>query len=162
MSSAARAIRVLRFAVVLLVFVPSYARAQMGAGALRALIADQSGAVIPGATATLIDSGAGMARDAISDNEGYATFTPVQRGTYSLRVTLAGFRTRELKDITVDINERKFLRVALEPAALSETVEVTATNRTLQTEDGSLGQVIRGAVATELPLAGRRYTELAL
>ncbi len=41
-------------------------------------------------------------------------------------------------------------------------MEVTATQRTLQTEEGSLGQVIQGKIAVELPLAGRRYTELAL
>ena len=52
--------------------------------------------------------------------------------------------------------------MALETAGVSETVEVTASARTLQTEEGSLGQVIRGDVATQLPLAGRRYTELAL
>src|SRR5262249_46186163 len=160
--STAQAIRVLRFGVALLVLLPSIARAQMDAGALRALITDQSAGVIPGARATLIDSASGVAREVISDSEGYVTFTPIQRGTYSLRVTLTGFRTRELKDITVDINERKFLRVSLEPQTVSQNDEVSATSLTLQTEEGSLGQVIRGAVATELPLAGRRHTKLGI
>lgn len=134
----------------------------MDAGSLRALIADQSGAVVPGATVSLTNAGTGLSRELVSDNEGYVAFTPIQRGTYDLRVTLSGFRTREIKTITVDVNERKFVRVALETAGVTETVEVTASARTLQTEEGSLGQVIRGEVATQLPLAGRRYTELAL
>src|SRR5215813_13260429 len=97
--SSARAIRVVRLALALLAFVPSIARAQMDAGAFRALVTDQSGGVIPGATATLINSATGVSRDLVSDSEGYVTFTPVQRGTYRLRVTLSGFRTREVSDI---------------------------------------------------------------
>lgn len=141
---------------------PAIVRAQMDAGSLRALIADQSGGVIPGAAATLTNVATGGAQTLVSDGEGYVSFSPVQRGTYTFRVELNGFRTREITAVTVDVNERRFLRVALEPAGVSETVEVTAGARTLQTEEGSLGQVIRGEVATQLPLAGRRYTELAL
>ncbi|MEO8481197.1 MAG: carboxypeptidase regulatory-like domain-containing protein [Acidobacteriota bacterium] len=153
----------LRLAVALLVLtLPSMALAQTDAGSLRTLIADQSGAIVPGATVTLTNMGIGAARSLVSDGEGYATFSPIQRGNYTLRVELNGFRTREIKDVTVDVNERKFLRVALDTAGVSERVEITGGGRTLQTEEGSLGQVIRGDIATQLPLAGRRYTELAL
>ena len=47
-------------------------------------------------------------------------------------------------------------------AATSEVITVSASAVSIQTEEGSLGQVIKGNVAVELPLAGRRYTELAL
>ncbi|HVW05492.1 MAG TPA: carboxypeptidase regulatory-like domain-containing protein [Vicinamibacterales bacterium] len=146
----------------LLILLPSIARAQVDAGALRALVIDQSGGVIPGATVTLTNDATGVTRDVLSDGEGYVTFSPIQRGTYTLRIALNGFRPREIKDITVDVNERKFVRVTIEAAGVSETVEVTGNVATLQTEDGSLGHVIKGDVATQLPLAGRRYTELAL
>jgi hypothetical protein len=162
MTSVRRVTVLLELAVALLIVLPATARAQMDAGALRALITDQSGGVVPGATATLTNVATDVARDVVSDSEGYVAFSPIQRGTYVLRVELQGFRPRELEDITVDVNERKFLRVTLEPAAVSESVEVTDTMPTLQTEEGSLGQVIKGDVATQLPLAGRRYTELAL
>ncbi|HWB31475.1 MAG TPA: carboxypeptidase-like regulatory domain-containing protein, partial [Vicinamibacterales bacterium] len=152
----------LRLALALLILLPSIARAQMDAGALRALITDQSGGVIPGATVALTNDATGATRNVSSDGEGYVTFSPIQRGTYTLRVELSGFRPREIKDITVDVNERKFLRLTVEAAGVSEAVEVTGSVPTLQTEEGSLGQVIKGDVATQLPLAGRRYTELAL
>ncbi len=152
----------LGLAIFLLGVLPSIARAQMDAGSLRTLVSDQTGAVVPGATVTLTSAATGVARDVVSDGEGYATFSPLQRGAYHLRVALSGFRTRELKDVTVDVNERKFLRVALDAATVSEAVTVTASQRSLQTEEGSLGQVIQGRIAVELPLAGRRYTELAL
>src|SRR5262245_30449363 len=138
------------------------AHAQMDAGSLRVLVLDPSDAILPGASVTLANPATGTVQTATSDGAGYVTFAPVSRGTYTLRVGLDGFRGHEIGTMTVDVNERKFLRVTLDMAGVNETVEVSANQRTLQTEDGSLGQVIRGAVAVELPLAGRRYTELAV
>jgi hypothetical protein len=138
------------------------ASAQMDAGSLRVLVLDPSAAVMPGVTVTLTNAATAAARTATSDSEGYVSFTPLPRGTYNLLTAIDGFQSHELLGITVDVNERKFLRVTMDAARVSEVVQVTATPRVLQTEEGSLGQVIRGRVATELPLAGRRYTELAL
>jgi hypothetical protein len=98
----------------------------------------------------------------ISDDSGYAQVSPVPRGLYTVRVTLAGFQTVEVKSVRIDVNERRFLTVAMAVAATAETIEVVSRSAVIQTEDGSLGQVIKGDVAVELPLAGRRYTELAL
>ena len=141
---------------------PTTAHAQMDAGSLRVLVLDQSAAVVPGATVTLTNANTGVSLNAVSDDQGYVNFTPLTRGSYDLLTALDGFRGREMKAVTVDVNERKFLRVVLDAAPVSEAVEVTAGTRTLQTEEGSLGQVIQGKIAVELPLAGRRYTELAL
>jgi hypothetical protein len=142
--------------------VVSTAAAQMDAGSLRVLILDRSEAVVPGAAVTLTNSGTGTSQAATADDQGYVNFTPLPRGTYELRTELQGFRAAVVKDVTVDVNERRFLRVTLDTAAVAESVEVTAQRQALQTEEGSIGQVIQGKVAVELPLAGRRYTELAL
>ena len=54
------------------------------------------------------------------------------------------------------------MHASLAVAAVTSTVEVSAAADIVQSEQGSLGQVIEGNIATELPLAARRYTELAL
>ena len=134
------------------------ARGQSDTGSLRVLVLDQTGAVVPGATVTLRNVGTAAPREAVSDGEGYVTFTPLTRGRYDVRVDLSGFRTVEFTDVDIDVNEREFVRVALDAAAAAETVQVTAQRAILQTEEGSIGQVITGDVAVELPLAARRYT----
>jgi len=136
--------------------------AQTDAGALRVLVLDQSEAIVPGASVTLTNVATGASREAVTDDDGYVTFTPIVRGTYDVRTTLAGFRTVDLRGVTVDVNERRFVRVTLDTATAAETVEVTARRAALQTEEGSLGQVVQGEVAVQLPLAARRYSELAL
>jgi hypothetical protein len=149
-------------AALLIGSLPARARAQMDAGSLRVLVLDQSAGVVPGANVSLTNANTGATQSAVSDSEGYVNFTPLPRGAYDLLAAIQGFRSHELKALTVDVNERKFVRVTLATEGVNEAVEVTATQRTLQTEEGSLGQVIQGRIAVELPLAGRRYTELAL
>ncbi len=154
--------RALALALFVSCLAPAVARAQMDAGSLRVLVLDQSAAVVPGASVTLTNVNTGAPQNAVTDSEGYVSFTPLPRGSYDLLAALEGFRSHQLRGLTVDVNERKFVRVVLDTAQVSEAVEVTASRRTIQTEEGSLGQVIQGKVAVELPLAGRRYTELAL
>ncbi|MEO8683084.1 MAG: carboxypeptidase-like regulatory domain-containing protein, partial [Vicinamibacterales bacterium] len=71
------------FAVgLILLALPASARAQVDAGALRALIADQSGAIVPGATVTLTNAATGVSQGLVSDSAGYVAFSPIQRGNY--------------------------------------------------------------------------------
>jgi outer membrane receptor protein involved in Fe transport len=163
MHPAAHGARLLAFVLVVLVgSTVRPAAAQQDAGGLRVLVVDSSGAVVPRATVELTNAATNTATTAVGDDAGYATFSPLPRGTYSIKVSVAGFKTVDVRDVIVDVNERKFVRVDLEVAAAAETVQVVATRTTLQTEEGSIGQVIQGEVAVELPLAARRYTELAL
>ncbi len=136
--------------------------AQSDAGSLRVLVLDQTGAVVPGATVTVRNVGTAATRESVSDGDGYATFTPLTRGRYDVRVQLSGFRIVDVSGVDVDVNEREFIRIALDSAAASETIQVTAQRASLQTEEGSIGQVVTGEVAVQLPLAARRYSELAL
>lgn len=152
-------IALLLFAAVLMT---APALAQTDTGALRVLVTDSTQAVVPGATVDVTNVATNDHRTAVSDGTGYAQFIPILRGTYTVRVSLSGFQSVEFKNVLIDVSERRFLPVTLQVASTSETVEVVSRAAAIQTEEGSLGQVIKGDVAVELPLAGRRYTELAL
>lgn len=145
-----------------LAFCATAASAQTDAGALRIFVTDATQGVVPGATVDVVNAATNDRRTGVTDSTGYAQFVPVARGTYTVTVTLAGFKNVEVTNVHVDVNERRFLPVTLQVAAASETVQVVSKSAVIQTEEGSIGQVIQGAVAVELPLAGRRYTELAL
>jgi hypothetical protein len=77
-------------------------------------------------------------------------------------VDRAGFQKTRVTGVKLEVDERKLVRVSLQVASVNETVEVSASADIVQSEQGSLGQVIQGNVAVELPLAARRYTDLAL
>lgn len=148
--------------VLILVALAPMAAAQTDAGALRVFVVDSSDAAVPGAAIVVTNTATGLAQTVVSDASGYGQVAPLPRGTYTVRVSLSGFQPVEVSNVRIDVGERRFVPVALAIAATTEVVEVRSATAVIQTEEGSLGQVIKGEVAVELPLAGRRYTELAL
>jgi hypothetical protein len=136
--------------------------AQTDSASLRVLVEDSTGAAVAGSKVTLLNSATGVLAEAESSDDGYALFSPIVRGLYEVTVAKSGFKTFKIGEVRINVDERRLLRVRLEVAQIAETVEVTANVTTIQTEQGSLGQVISGKTAVDLPLAGRRYTELAL
>ncbi len=136
--------------------------AQTDSGAVRVLVTDASGLGVGDARVALTNPATSVQATRISASDGYATFTPVTPGAYSIEVSKPGFQQTRVNDLTVDVDEHKLVRVMLPVAGVTSAVEVSAAAEIVQSEEGSLGQVVAGDVARELPLAGRRYTELAL
>ncbi len=136
--------------------------AQTDSASLRVFVEDPSSAAVGGAKVSLVNLGTGARAATITSADGYAVFSPIQRGRYQIDVAQSGFKLVKLNDVVITVDERRLLRVKLDVSSVSETVEVAANVAAIQTEQGSLGQVISGRTAVELPLAGRRYTELAL
>ncbi len=136
--------------------------AQTDSASLRVLVQDASESSIGGARITLRNAVTGTESAVESSGDGYAVFSPIQRGSYEINAAKPGFKTVKLTGVTINVDERRLIRVRLDVAQVSETVEVTSQAVAAQTEQASLGQVVSGRTAVELPLAGRRYTELAL
>ncbi|MPZ20043.1 MAG: hypothetical protein GEV06_19330 [Luteitalea sp.] len=149
-------------AVGLLLGAATAALAQSDAGGLRVLVVDNTASVLPGADVTVTNSATNVSDTRVTNADGYASVSPIPRGTYVIEVALSGFQTVLTREVTIGVQQSRLVRVSLEVSQLVETVEVTAPRAPVQSEEGSLGQVIQGDVAVELPLAGRRYTELAL
>ena len=133
-------------AVVLLIALsPGYASAQQDAGTLRVIVQDPTG-VVPGASVVVTNVATNVATTQASNEQGYAIFSPIPRGTYSVSVNLQGFRPVRISDVTIDISQNRLLPVSLVVADIAETVEVTAQAAVIQTEDASLGQVLKSQV----------------
>jgi hypothetical protein len=135
---------------------------QTDSGSIRVFVVDPSAAKIDAAAVRLTNTATGAAMSHTTDSEGYATFSPVARGNYTVDVEKIGFQKTLVKDVSLDVDEHKLVRVNLQIASVNSTVEVSASANIVQSEQGSLGQVIQGNIAVDLPLAARRYTELAL
>ena len=138
------------------------ALAQTDSGSIRILTEDANAAPVSGAEVTLTNTATGVVTVRDTGEEGYAIFSPIVRGSYTADVSKSGFQTTRVTNLELGVDERKLVRVSMQIASVKETIEVSAAADIVQTEQGALGQVIRGAVAVELPLAARRYTDLAL
>lgn len=147
--------------VAMLTFLPyGPASAQVDQGSISGTVTDPSGAVVPGATVTLIDTDTNLTLVRSSSNGGVYTFTPVKVGRYMLKVDAAGFQSVVRKDIQVNVSQSLGINLSLSPGSDTQTVTVSA-QPDLQTEDASTGQVFNTQTISDTPLEGRNYVFIA-
>ena len=94
-------------------------------GSIHGSVVDQTALVLPGATVTL--RGNGVPRTAYSDEQGTFELAGVAPGTYTLRVSLAGFSDATVEDVTVSGAPLELSPVELQLASFGDTVVVTAS-----------------------------------
>jgi hypothetical protein len=135
--------------------------AQVDTGGITGTVKDASGAVIPGAKVTLTNEGTSYSVSTVSDSAGTYTFTPVKIGSYKVTAEFQGFQTSVHPGVTVNVQQTVVVDFALQPGQVTQTVEVTAAVPLLQTQNGSVGQVVSGKEVNDLPLATRNFTFLA-
>ena len=128
---------------------------QTDSGSIRVFVVDPTASKIGEAAVRLTNIATGVSLSHTTDADGYATFSPAARGNYVIDVERPGFQKTHVTDVSLDVNENKLVRVNLQVASVTSTVEVSAAANIIQSEQGSLGQVIQGNVAVDLPLAAR-------
>jgi hypothetical protein len=134
---------------------------QVDQGSVSGVVQDASGAVVPNAKVTLLNKDQGLSLETATQANGEYTFTPVRIGNYSLSVTAPGFSTTTQENLQVSVAQHLQVNIQLKTGATTETVEVNTTPPLLQTEEGSVGQVIGERSVNSLPLNGRNFTFLA-
>ena len=135
--------------------------AQVDTGTVVGTIKDASGAVVPSATATATNVDTGIKTAVKSASDGNYVITPVKIGRYSISAEAAGFRTEVRQNIVLDVQQTIRLDFSLRVGSVTETTNVTGDAPLLDTQDASLGDVVASQQIEQLPLNGRRYTDLA-
>jgi len=133
-------------------------------GTISGTVKDSSGAVVPGATVTARNQGTGVARETLTDQAGRFVIPLLPVGSYTVSASMSGFRTAEVRDIALEVQQSRTVDFTLEVAAIS--TEVTVTSQVAQVEveraDATLGQIIHSEQVADLPLNGRNFVQLAL
>jgi hypothetical protein len=127
---------------------------------LRGHVEDATGAVLPGATVTVTNSGTNATQNMVADDRGQFLFASLFPGTYELKVELSGFKTYERKAIALSPNDTRGIDVRLELGQQSETVLVTAAQEIIQTETGAREGVMNAKQIDNLSIIGRSSLEL--
>ncbi|HEX8136827.1 MAG TPA: TonB-dependent receptor [Pyrinomonadaceae bacterium] len=141
--------------------VPSLA--QSNKGTIVGTVADPNGALVSGARVTVINTGTGDTREAVSGDDGTFTVPNLDPGKYRVSVDAQGFQTMVFEEVTVETNARLPLDVKFTTVAgAGGTVTVTAEAAPLvETETSVRGDLITGRQVTELPISQRNFTLLA-
>src|SRR5262245_54429006 len=141
--------------LVLVVFAVSLVAQQISG-----VVADATGAAVPGAQVTITNIDTSAARNAETGHDGDYLVTHLAVGPYRLQVTKSGFATYSQSGIVLQVNSNPLINVALKVGAVSEQIEVTANAAMVETTANTVGQVIDRQRVVELPLNGRNVTQL--
>jgi hypothetical protein len=135
--------------------------AQKDAASLEGRVVDSRGAVVAGASVTAVNVDTTLTYRAQSNSSGEWAISPVRIGTYRIQITATGFKSSIEGPLTLDVQQRQRVDVALEPGAVSENVVVNATSPLIQTDSSELGQVVDSQTMVGIPLNGRNPVQLA-
>lgn len=129
-------------------------RAQSFQGGLRGAVHD-AGGVVPGVEVTLTNDSTSIKRSTVTNSSGEYVFAAVDPGTYTLRVSLQGYKTVERPQIKIGTQQFIVLDIGLEVGSVSEQVTVTAAAPLIETANASKGGTLDSSALETLPAPGR-------
>lgn len=152
--------RLWRVAPVVLALLAASNLSAQSAGSLRGTVSDKTGAVVPGATVTLVNEGTKFTRTGVTDVKGGYFFATVDVGSYTLKVEISGFKGHESRGVRVSANASASADVVLEVGTQTETINVTAEREMIQTETGAREGLITPEQIENISIIGRNPLEL--
>ncbi len=111
---------------------------------------------IPGATVIVTDNQTQKERTVTANENGTFEVSQLEFGTYTVKVSAAGYKTLTTNDVKIDVGREFSLNVQLEVGAVSEEVTVTADGGDqINASNGELSNTVSTQQIRELPLNGR-------
>src|SRR5262245_58017507 len=85
-------------------------------GTIGGTITDESRALIPGVTVTVVEAQSGKRSSIVSDRNGKYSLADLPPGNYTVTATLPGFETLVVKDVALNAQEQRALNLTLRVA----------------------------------------------
>jgi hypothetical protein len=127
-------------------------------GALSGRVLDQHQAVVPGASVVARNLDTEVEASTETDSSGLYRFSVLVPGSYSVTVSLKGFRTMQSL-LRVQVGNTTSQDFELRVGTSGETVTVVGTTPLLRPTESSTSTVMQRTFFDELPLNGRKYTD---
>ena len=135
--------------------------AQVRRGSLSGTVYDPAGAVIAGAQVTLKDQATSVARNTVTNGEGFFYFAGVEPGSYTVTITAKGFSGWEQKNVVFNQAENRTLtNISLKMGAETEKIEVSADTEVVPLTTSESRTTITSQMLPEMAIQGRNASEL--
>lgn len=133
-----------------------------GAGAqnvyatIHGTVTDSSGAVIPHASVTILNTSTGITTKGTADDKGYYIFPQLQvGGPYTITIGAPGFESFSSSGLNLNVNDNRDVDASLKVGGEAQTISVAASAVQVDTSDTQLKQVVTSDQLEQVPLEGR-------
>lgn len=135
--------------------------AQLDRGTITGIVADPSGAVIPGVHVQIRNTATNAVYETASNAVGQYSMPNLPPGPYQITYQMDGFKKLVRGNLTLGVTQVLRVDGTLEVGAVAESVEVTAAPPRLQTDSPEVGTALTGKSLLDLPLSfsGARLPE---
>ena len=140
----------------------SVGMAQQSTGTISGVVTDQQGAVIPGATVSVLNTATNSEFNTSSNESGLYVAPGMVVGEYQVTVEADGFRRSVRSGVTLQVGQNAAVNVTLEIGQVTEIVEVVGQAPLVDTGGATIGEVIERKRVTDLPINGRGALALTM
>jgi hypothetical protein len=148
------------FALALMLLGPYHLFAQT-TGSLTGVVKDSTGAIVPGAKVTLVNSDDKSVRSDVSSGAAIFSFAAVQPGTYNLNVIAKGFEAYVITGIEMHPGDSKNIEnITLKIGRVEQSVTVTSNVAGVELDSPEKSYLITAEDIKRLSTVGRDATEL--
>lgn len=131
-------------------------------GSIRGAVLDAIGARIPHASIVIINTATSTRYVATSDPEGRFVLELLPPGDYSGRAEAEGMSPQITPSLHIDVGGTAQLEFRLSVAGTQETLTVSSTPNLVETQPSAVSTLLDERAITDMPLNGRRFSDLAL
>jgi hypothetical protein len=123
-------------------------------------VTDPAGAVVPSVTVELLNTATQVSKSVLTDQQGRYQFNFLPPGRYDLSASAPGFAKYRQTGITLDVNAPATANLQLSVQSAQQEVTVEANASMVDTESGTLRQIVGEKYVGNLPLNGRNAATL--
>ena len=141
---------------------PSPSAAQAVYGSIGGTVRDPSGAVLPGATVSIISLARQTTDTVVTNESGLFVKDRLLPGEYRVQVELSGFKAAVLPRVEVRLDAQTPVEFVLQVGAMTDEVTVTGGATLLTTDRADVSTRFDSRQITDLPVLDRNFTKFLL
>jgi hypothetical protein len=149
-------------ALIIVLILATTAHAQIDRAVLEGTVTDASEAVVAGAGVKILSVDTNISQEQRTNSNGYYRLPGLAVGGYTVTVTGAGFKTKVIEGVILQVGQTRTLDATLAVGAPAEKVEVTASGAPADRSSAEAAAVIRADQIANLPNNGRDWSSFTL
>ena len=118
-------------------------------------VVDQTGAVLPGVSVTITNTGTGQVRETVTNGDGLYSLPALERGVYDAQAQLAGFAEAIRKGVDLVTGATLSVDFQMGVAQLSESLTVSGQAPLIEATQSVVSHSIRQTEVAQLPMLNR-------